>query len=41
MLVADPHSPDFNSYASVIDLRTFAAGADMPFPRMMANVARC
>ncbi|WP_347898175.1 DnaT-like ssDNA-binding protein [Enterobacter hormaechei] len=25
MLVADPHSPDFNSYASVSDLRVFAA----------------
>lgn len=26
MLVADPHSPGFNTYASVADLRAFAAG---------------
>ncbi len=32
MLVADPHSPDFNSYASVIDLRTFAAGRGYAVP---------
>ena len=25
MLVADPHSPGFNTYASVADLRAFAA----------------
>lgn len=32
MLVADPHSPDFNSYASVIDLRAFAAGRGYTVP---------
>ncbi|MFG0800598.1 DnaT-like ssDNA-binding protein [Leclercia sp. GLN_9] len=32
MLVAEPHSPDFNSYASVIDLRTFAAGRGYAVP---------
>lgn len=32
MLVADPHSPDFNTYASVDDLRTFAAGRGYTIP---------
>lgn len=32
MLVADPYSPDFNSYASVIDLRAFAAGRGYTVP---------
>ena len=32
MLVADPHSPDFNSYASLADLRTFAAGRGYAVP---------
>lgn len=32
MLVADPHSPDFNSYASVSDLRAFAAGRGYSIP---------
>lgn len=32
MLVADPHSPDFNTYAGVIDLRAFAAGRGYTVP---------
>lgn len=32
MLVADPNSPDFNSYASVSDLRAFAAGRGYSIP---------
>lgn len=32
MLVADPYSPDFNSYASVNDLRAFAAGRGYTVP---------
>lgn len=32
MLVAEPHSPDFNSYASVADLRAFAAGRGYTVP---------
>ena len=32
MLMADPHSPDFNSYASVVDLRAFAAGRGYTVP---------
>ncbi|MDA8500484.1 DnaT-like ssDNA-binding protein [Citrobacter sp. Igbk 17] len=32
MLVADPHSPDFNTYASVLNLRTFAAGRGYTAP---------
>ncbi|MGX8807478.1 DnaT-like ssDNA-binding protein, partial [Enterobacter hormaechei] len=32
MLVADPHSPDFNSYSSVSDLRTFAAARGYTIP---------
>jgi hypothetical protein len=32
MLVADPHSPDFNTYASVVDLRAFAAGRGYTIP---------
>lgn len=32
MLVADPHSPDFNSYASVADLRAFAEGRGYSIP---------
>ncbi|TKU41553.1 hypothetical protein FDW94_17960 [Citrobacter sp. wls757] len=32
MLVADPKSPDFNSYASVVDLRTFATGRGYTVP---------
>jgi hypothetical protein len=32
MLVADPHSPDFNTYASVVDLRAFAAGRGYTVP---------
>ena len=32
MLVADPHSPDFNSYASVSDLRVFAAARGYTIP---------
>ena len=32
MLVADPHSPDFNSYASVVDLRAFASGRGYTVP---------
>lgn len=32
MLVADPHSPDFNSYASVVDLRAFATGRGYTVP---------
>lgn len=32
MLVADPHSPDFNSYASVSDLRVFAAARGYTVP---------
>ncbi|MDM3301853.1 hypothetical protein OGV54_20860 [Citrobacter sp. Cc227] len=32
MLVADPHSPDFNSYASVNDLRIFADGRGYTVP---------
>lgn len=38
MLVADPHSPDFNSYASVIDLRAFAIGRGYTVP---ADDAEC
>ena len=32
MLVADPNSPDFNTYASVVDLRAFAAGRGYTVP---------
>lgn len=32
MLVADPHSPGFNTYASVADLRAFAAGRGYTVP---------
>lgn len=32
MLVSDPHSPDFNTYASVVDLRAFAAGRGYTVP---------
>ncbi len=32
MLVADSHSPDFNTYASVADLRAFAAGRGYTVP---------
>jgi len=32
MLVADPHIPGFNSYASVADLRAFAAGRGYTVP---------
>lgn len=32
MLVADPYSPDVNSYASVDDLRAFAAGRGYTVP---------
>lgn len=32
MLVADPHSPDFNTYASVVDLRAFAVGRGYTVP---------
>ncbi|MGK9173254.1 hypothetical protein KXR87_08485 [Yokenella regensburgei] len=32
MLVADPHSRDFNSYASVVDLRAFVAGRRYTIP---------
>ncbi len=32
MLVADPNSPGFNSYASVSDLRAFAAGRGYSIP---------
>lgn len=32
MLVADPNSPGFNSYASVSDLRVFAAGRGYTVP---------
>lgn len=32
MLVADPYSPDFNSYASVDDLRVFTAGRGYTVP---------
>lgn len=32
MLVADPHSLDFNTYASVIDLRAFATGRGYTIP---------
>ncbi|HGH8123881.1 TPA: DnaT-like ssDNA-binding protein [Enterobacter kobei] len=32
MINDDPHSPDFNSYASVSDLRAFAAGRGYSIP---------
>ncbi|MEQ6281186.1 DnaT-like ssDNA-binding protein [Kluyvera huaxiensis] len=32
MLVANPHSPDFNTYASLADLRTFAAARGYAVP---------
>lgn len=32
MMVSDPLSPDFNSYASVVDLRAFAAGRGYAVP---------
>lgn len=32
MLVTDPHSPDFNTYASVDNLRAFAAGRGYTIP---------
>jgi len=38
MLVADPHSSDFNTYASIVDLRTFATGRGYTIP---ADDAEC
>lgn len=32
MINDDPHSPDFNSYASIVDLRAFAAGRGYSIP---------
>ena len=32
MINDDPHSPDFNSYASIVDLRAFAAGRGYTVP---------
>lgn len=32
MINDDPHSPDFNSYASIVDLRAFAAGRGYTIP---------